>query len=103
MDRDVSVVPWTRPVGRWRFGTAHDVHLLPDTPAAKAGLQAAEIDPDGGLDPGDVIIGLDGDRIATTEAFRAALDLHQAGDAVTLNIRRDGKLIDFEMVLEPGS
>lgn len=79
------------------------LRVLPDTPAAKAGLRAAEIDPEGGLDPGDVITGLDGQKIMTTEALLAALDLHQAGDAVTLTIRRDGNTIDIDMVLEPGS
>jgi len=79
------------------------LRVLPDTPAARAGLQAAEIGPLGGLDPGDVIIGLDGERIATTEALRAALDLRQAGDEVTLRIRRNGNIIDMDVVLEPGS
>src|SRR5690625_3721778 len=92
-----------------RFARRHGIdgvlilRVLPDTPAARAGLQAAEIGPLGGLDPGDVIIGLDGERIATTEALRAALDLRQAGDEVTLRIRRNGNIIDMDVVLEPGS
>lgn len=79
------------------------LQVLPDSPASQAGLQAARIDPDGGLDPGDVIIGVDGQEITTTEALLAALDRRQAGDKVSLSVLRDGSVLELEMVLEAGS
>src|SRR5690625_1216016 len=79
------------------------LRVLPNSPAARAGLRAARIDPDGGLDPGDVIIGLDGREITTAEALLASLDLHQAGDVVSLRVLRDGSAMELALHLGPGA
>jgi putative serine protease PepD len=58
------------------------------TPAADAGLRA-----------GDVITALDGKRIASADALRAAINAHSPGDKVSLTYRRDGKSHTVEVTL----
>lgn len=60
----------------------------PGTPAAKAGLE-----------PGDVIVGLDGKPIRTQEDLIGGLNRHQPGDEVTLGIVRDGKRRQLDVTL----
>jgi S1-C subfamily serine protease len=54
------------------------MEVLEDSPAAKAGLKAK-----------DVILKIDGTEPTSLKEFREILGLHQVGDTVTLEIRRD--------------
>lgn len=54
--------------------------VLEDSAAAKAGLE-----------PGDVIVGIDGDDIRNFDALRNAIGLHREGDTVKVAYLRDGK------------
>jgi serine protease Do len=76
--------------------------VLPDSPAAKAGLKA-----------NDVVVSVDGRAVASDEELRAAIGEHENGQQVTLEIVRDGKrqtvvatlasaLGDFELLDRPG-
>ncbi|MBI4328566.1 MAG: trypsin-like peptidase domain-containing protein [Chloroflexi bacterium] len=56
------------------------VEVVPQTPAAAAGLRA-----------GDVIVGLNGDKVATTAKLIAAIQPREPGDQITLSIVRDGR------------
>lgn len=60
-----------------------------DGPAAKAGLKA-----------GDVILKLGESKIGNLEDFDSALRKHKAGDKVPVIVRRDGKELTLEVVLE---
>jgi len=54
--------------------------VIPGTPAAKAGIEA-----------GDVLLAVDGEKTRTRDAFIAAIQGHQAGDRVRIELRRDGR------------
>jgi len=61
-------------------------------PAARAGLRT-----------GDVIVSVDGDRIASPDDVAAAIADRAPGDAVELEVRRDGDLrtLDVELTARP--
>lgn len=62
--------------------------ILPDGPAAKAGLK-----------PEDVIVGFNGRKIADARALLAAVAGQKPGDLVKLQVRRAGKLLDIQVTL----
>ncbi|GJM06973.1 MAG: endopeptidase [marine bacterium B5-7] len=55
--------------------------ISPDTPAAKADLQA-----------GDIITAVDNDTIETASGVRNAIGLHRIGDKLSITIHRKGKV-----------
>jgi serine protease Do len=54
-----------------------------------------------GVQPGDLIIGLDSEKIRSADELNSELADHEVGDKVTFHIQRDGKDIDVRMKL-PG-
>lgn len=58
---------------------ARVVELAPDTPA------------EGVLEEGDIIVGVDGDEVATTCEVGRAIDQHEPGEKVDVTVRRDGR------------
>ena len=54
--------------------------VIPGSPAAAAGIR-----------PGDVLVSLDGTPLADVRGYSAALKARQAGDTITLIVRRDGE------------
>lgn len=60
------------------------------SPAAKAGLKGLTTNGFGTY-IGDIIIGIDDEKISNYDDLYNALDKHQAGDKVNVKIRRDGK------------
>lgn len=76
--------------------------VTPGTPAAAAGLRPAQMDSNGRLVPGDIIVGL-GDRdIRTLDDLSGALLAHGAGMETILHIRRDNRRIEIEITLAAG-
>ncbi|MDC5697752.1 trypsin-like peptidase domain-containing protein [Intrasporangium calvum] len=63
--------------------------VTPDAPADKAGVQ-----------PGDVIVGFEGEPIRTPDQLIVSIRSRAVGETVTLTIERDGEQIDLEMTLE---
>ena len=62
--------------------------ISPDSGAERAGIQ-----------PGDIIIGINGQSITSMSELNAVKDTFAAGDTVTITVYRDGKDIDFEVTL----
>jgi putative serine protease PepD len=62
--------------------------VMPDTPAE-----------DGGLEKGDVIVELDGERVTDGIALIVAIRAHQPGDTVEFTIRRGGDEKTVELTL----
>ena len=66
----------------------HDI--LEDSPADNAGVE-----------PGDVILRLDGKEVATSNELQSEIVFRRAGDKVKLTIWRDGKTIEKTVTLKP--
>jgi S1-C subfamily serine protease len=64
--------------------------ILPDSPAAKAGLK-----------PGDVILEVDGKKIDERNGLTVLLNQRGVNDTVTLKIQRDGKQQNIDVKLQP--
>ena len=58
------------------------------TPAAEAGLQA-----------GDVVTAIDGDRVSSADELRRLIDAKRPGDKAVLTVRRDGETTSLNVTL----
>lgn len=70
-------------------GGVQVVEVVPNSAAARAGLV-----------PGDVLVGLGQERLATLIDLRRVLDTKRPGDRVQLAFERDGKVLRAEAVLD---
>ena len=75
------------------------MNVVPDSPAAKAGLKPTRKDSQGHLQLGDIIVGVDDTKIESVSDVFSALESHKAGDTVKLHILRDGKPTDVDVTL----
>jgi S1-C subfamily serine protease len=84
----------------WRSGIEGVVieGVVPDSPAAKAGLKGLQ-QTSQGIIVGDIIVGVDGEKIQGFDDLYNALDAHRAGDKVIITIRRENQNLDFPMEL----
>jgi len=76
--------------------------VLPNGPAAAAGLRAAALRRDGTVVPGDVIVAVGRQPVTTVARLEARLDDFNPGDRVPLEILRDGKRMTVEATLAAG-
>jgi len=60
-------------------------------PAANAGLRGLTQTEDGEMELGDIIVGLDGEKISNNDDLYRALDKHQVGDTINIEVVRNGK------------
>ena len=60
----------------------------PDAPAAKAGLRE-----------GDVIVGIDSDKIASLGDYMTVLGKHRPGDVIKIVIERDKQRVELSATL----
>ena len=67
------------------------LQVAPGDAAASAGLRGLTQTENGDYEIGDIILGMDGEKIATTDDLYRLLDKHQFGDTVQLQIYRDGR------------
>jgi S1-C subfamily serine protease len=74
--------------------------VLPDSPAAQAGLQPTRRDAHGHIHLGDVIVAIDQKPIQNVNDLYAALEQYQVGDTVTLTILRNGERRQARVTLQ---
>ena len=65
--------------------------VYPNGAAAAAGLKGLQQDETGEVVLGDIIVGIDGEKIANGDDLYRALDKHHNNDVVQVEIFRDGK------------
>ena len=71
-----------------------------DGAAAEAGLQATRLDSDGNVELGDIIMSLDGQRIASSDDVRSTLRSYEPGDVVTVGIKRGDEFARVKVALK---
>lgn len=59
--------------------------------AAAAGLRGLQPTEDGEVELGDIIVGIENDKVANNDDLFRVLDKHKVGDVVSVGIWRDGK------------
>lgn len=71
--------------------------VLPDTPAAKAGLRGTHRDHWGRIRLGDVIVAINGHPVDNYDVLYNLLTKIHIGETINLSIMRDGKRLDYKM------
>lgn len=69
------------------------------------GVYVRSVTPNGaadlaGIQEGDIILGVNGESVASSNDLNALKDQHNAGDTITLNIYRNGNDMDIDVVLQ---
>jgi S1-C subfamily serine protease len=67
------------------------VRVFPNTPAAAAGLKGAQVDDQGHIILGDVIVAIDDKPVKTGQDLFSVLEQYKPGKTVTVHYVRDGK------------
>jgi S1-C subfamily serine protease len=67
------------------------LQVAPGGAAANAGLRGVTQTENGDLELGDIIVGIDNEKIANTDDLYRLLDKHQIGDSIQLQIVRNGR------------
>ena len=76
--------------------------VTPGSAAARAGLRPARLTEAGRLVPGDILVALDGQEIASVDDLSAALAGLAAGATVPLVVEREGRRERMEVTLDAG-
>jgi S1-C subfamily serine protease len=72
--------------------------VRPGTPAETAGLRGTRRTPTGFI-PGDIILAIDGRKVANTDDYVLAISRYKPGDKVTLTIQRESQSIQVPVQL----
>ena len=72
----------------------------PDSPADRAGLRGTRQHRDGAIEPGDVIVEVDGKKVLLADEIFAILERKKAGDTITMTIWREGEQSKIDVTLE---
>jgi S1-C subfamily serine protease len=76
------------------------LNVLPNTPAAEAGLQGTRRDAAGRIILGDVIVAVGGQPVKNLKDLYAALDRFKVGDTAALTVVREGQRRDVQVPLK---
>lgn len=71
--------------------------VLPRSAAEKAGLRGIDLEKQV---LGDVIVGVDGNKVQNQNDLYRLIDVHEVGDTVRLTVSRDDQLVDVEVTLQ---
>ncbi|HKB67622.1 MAG TPA: trypsin-like peptidase domain-containing protein [Pyrinomonadaceae bacterium] len=75
------------------------LQVAPGQAAANAGLRGVTQTENGDFAVGDIILGMDGEKIANTDDLYRLLDKHQVGDTVQLQIFRNARRMNLPVRL----
>ncbi len=75
-------------------------NITPDGPAHKASLKPVQVNRRGRLILGDVIVGINQERVNDSNDLYRIMDGRSAGDQVNVNVIRDGRERTVKVVLE---
>jgi S1-C subfamily serine protease len=78
------------------------LRVTPGSPAEAAGLRGARIDKDG-ITPGDIIVAIGGKPVDSVAKLLALLDDHRVGEAVPVEVLREGGKTELTVTLQAGS
>ncbi|HEY6121253.1 MAG TPA: trypsin-like peptidase domain-containing protein, partial [Pyrinomonadaceae bacterium] len=67
------------------------VSVQPGSAAANAGLRGVVQTENGDLELGDIIVGLDGEKVSNNDDLFRLMDKHQVGDTVNVEVFRQGR------------
>jgi S1-C subfamily serine protease len=73
--------------------------VVPDGPAAKAGIHATRRTPDGQIELGDLILAIDGQTLKSAKDLFSAQEEYKLGDTVTVQLLRDGQQQEVKVTL----
>jgi putative serine protease PepD len=73
--------------------------VAPGEAAANAGLRGLTQTENGDVEIGDIIVGIDGQKIANNDDLYRLLDKHQVGDTVQVQVMRNGRRISVPVRL----
>jgi S1-C subfamily serine protease len=76
------------------------LRVEPGSAAEAAGMRGTEVDRNGEVIPGDVILALDGKPVDSVSALFSRLDDYSIGDRVTVHIWRSGHELDVPVKLQ---
>ena len=67
------------------------VQVIPGGAAANAGLHGVTQTENGDFELGDIIVGIDGEKVNNTDDLSRLMDKHQVGDTIRLELVRNGR------------
>lgn len=67
------------------------INVARDSGAASAGLRGMQQTEMGDIELGDIIVGIDNDKVGSSDDLFRVLDMHQIGETVQVQIWRDGR------------
>ncbi len=86
---------------RLNFDGVMILRVVPGSSAEKAGLEGVTLYPDGSLEPGDIIVAIEGKPVRSVAEIKEILENYEIGDIVTIEISRNGRLLKKKIILEP--
>lgn len=75
------------------------IQVIPGGPAEAAGLRGTTSSDEGDINLGDIIIGIDGEKVKVNDDLYHVLDKHQIGDTIKLDIMRNGSRMNVSVRL----
>jgi S1-C subfamily serine protease len=75
------------------------MQVIPGGAAAEAGIRPTQRTPNGNLILGDIIVGLNGNKIKSYEDLVLEIEQYKPGETIQLNLLRDGKSVSVSVTL----
>jgi S1-C subfamily serine protease len=75
------------------------VQVVPGGSAANAGLHGLTQTENGEVELGDIIVGIDGEKVNNNDDLARSLDKHQIGDTIKVDVMRNGRRMSLPVRL----